>query len=207
MASDVFLWAAFREGDDTAFEQLYRLFYPVLFRYGRSLSHDDDLVRDGLHDLFLNLHRYRATLSATADPKLYLLGALRRTLADQHRRDTNRQVRAGQWVSSTETTEAPADQQLTDQEHETEQTRRIRQAFEQLPGRQREAIHLRYFVGLDYPQIADIMQVNYQSVLNFVQRGLRRMEQQLGNDPDRVALLLWLLQPAISIILEKFFTP
>lgn len=63
-------WDRFRRGDDAALERLYRTCYPVLFRYGRSLVHDDELVRDCLHDVFVGPHRYRATLNPNPDPNM-----------------------------------------------------------------------------------------------------------------------------------------
>jgi RNA polymerase sigma factor (sigma-70 family) len=199
------LWTAFRTGDDVAFEQLYRTYYPVLFRYGRSLIHDDELVRDCLHDLFVSLCRYRATLQPNADPKLYLLGAFRRTLADHLRRETNRRLRSERWTES----QHPADEvspefQLIQYERDAELTGQVRRAFGQLPRRQREAIHLRFFVGLEYTQIAEQMGVNYQSVLNLVQRGLRRMEDDLRDAVGRSAVLYASMLP-FGIILQKFW--
>lgn len=198
-------WTAFRQGSDSAFEHLYRTYYPVLFRYGRSLVHNDELVRDCLHDLFVSLHRYRTTLNPEADPKLYLLGALRRTIADQLRRDLNRQRRAERWITESDNyADASPEQAITQQEQTDELTQNVRRAFAKLPRRQREAIHLRYFAGLDYPQIAELMQVNYQSVLNLVQRGLRRMEEHLRDTAGRSAVLLMSVLP-FGIFLQKFF--
>ena len=170
-------WERFRRGDDAAFEHLYRTHYPVLFRYGRSLVHDDDLVRDCLHDVFVSLHRYRATLNPAADPKLYLIGTLRRTLADALRRERHRRERHGRWSEATPGAEPPLEDFITGDEAQRERLAGVKRAYEALPRRQREAIHLRFFAGLEYAQIAQLMQISHQSALNFVQRSLRRLEE------------------------------
>lgn len=45
--TDAELWESFQKGDSGAFELLYRKFYAVLFRYGRTFTHDDKLVEEG----------------------------------------------------------------------------------------------------------------------------------------------------------------
>lgn len=186
-------WERFRRGDDAAFERLYRAFYPVLFRYGRNLVHDDDLVRDCLHDVFVSLHRYRATLNPEADPKLYLLGTFRRTLADQLQRDRHRRQRHDRWSADGPDAEAGIEAHITQQEEERERVAQVRKAYEALPRRQREAIHLRFFAGFDYADVARLMQISRQSAHNFVQRGLRRMDEELRQPTHRPLDVLALL--------------
>lgn len=196
-------WERFRRGDDVAFEQLYRTHYPVLFRYGRSLVHDDELVRDCLHDLFVSLHRYRATLNPAADPKLYLIGVLRRTLADALRREQHRRERHERWSEGDPGTEHPLEDFITGDEALRERLAGVKRAYEALPRRQREAIHLRFFAGLEYAQIAQLMQISHQSAHNFVQRGLRRMEEDLRPASGAAVPALSVL-PLLGLALDFF---
>lgn len=66
---------------------------------------------------------------------------------------------------------------ITPSEERRERFARVTRAYGALPLRQREAIYLRVFVGLEYAQIAQLMQISHQSALNFVQRSLRRLEE------------------------------
>lgn len=195
-------WERFRRGDDAAFERLYRTYYPALFRYGRSLVHDDELVRDCLHDVFVSLHRYRGTLNPDADPKLYLIGAVRRTISGQLERDQHRRERHGRWSAEAIGTEAGIEACLAEEEEQRERIAWVRRAYEALPRRQREAIHLRFFVGCDYADVARLMQISHQSAYNFVQRGLRRMDEELrqsARPPIDVLAMLVLLGGAPEI--------
>lgn len=193
-------WERFRRGDDAAFERLYRAYHPVLFRYGRSLVHDDELVRDCLHDVFVNLHRYRATLNPAADPKLYLIGTLRRMLADHLRREQNRRERNHRWAEEALAPEETIEDTLTEGEAQRVRLAHVQRAYAALSRRQREAIHLRFFAGLEYAQIAQLMQVSHQSAHNFVQRGLRRMEDELRSVARHsVAVFTIVLLPGLVV--------
>ena len=44
-----------------------------------------------------------------------------------------------------------------------------------LPQRQKEAIYLHYFENMEYAQIAEVMGINYQSVLNLTQKALQKL--------------------------------
>jgi RNA polymerase sigma factor (sigma-70 family) len=48
----------------------------------------------------------------------------------------------------------------------------------ELPARQKEAIYLRYYEDMEYKQIAEIMNVNYQSVLNLIQKALNKLRAE-----------------------------
>ena len=53
--NDVLLWQAFKKGDSTAFEQLYKKYFKDLGRYGLRLNPDKDLVEDAIQDVFIDL--------------------------------------------------------------------------------------------------------------------------------------------------------
>ena len=52
---------------------------------------------------------------------------------------------------------------------------KITELLNQLPKRQKEVIYLHYFEDMDYNQIAEIMSINYQSVLNLTQKALQKL--------------------------------
>ena len=43
---------------------------------------------------------------------------------------------------------------------------------------QREAMHLRFFEGLSYDEIAEIMQINYQSVKTLIYRSVSKIRNK-----------------------------
>lgn len=178
--TDSDLWQAFRSGSEAAFEGLYRRFYGKLFRYGRTFTHDDDLVEDCIQDLFLNLHRYRHTLRAPDEGGVafYLFGALRNTLARQL--GVLQRVREARRLPPDETDlDLTVEEALVLREFSEMQLQKLNRAVEQLPQRQREAVYLKFYSGLSFEQIASVMGVNPQSAKNFIQKALHELRRHL----------------------------
>ncbi|MCL4483994.1 MAG: hypothetical protein M1445_15515, partial [Bacteroidetes bacterium] len=60
--SDKELWIDFISGNNDAFKTIYEKYFPELFKYGCYFSDDEDLVKDCIQDLFINLFNYRLKL-------------------------------------------------------------------------------------------------------------------------------------------------
>jgi hypothetical protein len=73
-------WQDFIAGNREAFKVLYDGYADALFSYGCLYSRDRDLVKDCLHDLFVDLDRYRTGLNPDVNVRAYLLASLRRKL-------------------------------------------------------------------------------------------------------------------------------
>jgi RNA polymerase sigma-70 factor (ECF subfamily) len=50
-------------------------------------------------------------------------------------------------------------------------------ALNSLPAKQREILTMRFYDELSYPQIADILKIRYQSVINHVYRAVQTLRQ------------------------------
>ncbi|MEM8901964.1 MAG: sigma-70 family RNA polymerase sigma factor, partial [Bacteroidota bacterium] len=71
------------------------------------------------------------------------------------------------------------EQLMIQDEHSAEQLNRIKSAFEALSDRQKEAIFLKYYQDMDYEEIGEAMNINYQSVRNLVFRAVKSLRELL----------------------------
>lgn len=169
------LWQRFRSGDEQAFTAIYNTYFATLYRYGYHIASDDELVKDTIQTLFIELWRAHRTLSPTDSIKFYLLKAMRR------------QVYRAIRQQSTAFTDADAANGLSfspefefiTQEFQAQQQALLRQAIDQLSHRQKEAITLLYIDGLSYPEIADMMAVQVRTVYNLVYEALEKLRKLL----------------------------
>lgn len=187
MIADLFtdeatLWRAFQQGDQKAFAALYSQFIRPLLGYGRKLSPNAALVEDTVHDLFMELWHSRGRLSDTTSIRFYLFRALRNKLS--HSLPLIPLVP----VEDNSAIELPVESYWIGEEESAEQLHRLRQAMSQLSRRQQEAIHLRYFQLFNNQQVADLMQLNEQSVRNLIHTALRSLRHILVS-----GLIGWLL--------------
>ncbi len=187
------LWQAFQRGDETAFAQLYERYVDALFHYCSRFTADRDLVKDCIHDLFVELWKSRSTVSATTSVRFYLLACIKRKVIRQLERQ---QVKgsAGPVPRDYEAVIPHESALIQQQEWEQMQTG-LQQAMNHLTKRQREAIFLKFYQNLPYEQIASLMDVNAQSVYNLIFGALRTLKKYFCVENAVFALLLLLIQP------------
>lgn len=169
-------WARFKSGDVTALESIYREHIRSLIHYGLKITDDLDLIKDSIQDLFIELWRDRQNLADTDQPKYYLFRALRNKLS----KSLSKQSFIGEgelYLSSGKLVTEYVELEVVDKEQETQIKRTIEQVLKKLPRRQQEAVYLRFYQNVPYEVIAAMMNMNYQSVLNLMQRALRSMRK------------------------------
>lgn len=171
------LWKQFLPGDHLALDAIVKRHYNLLYQYGCKFTRDAALVKDGIQDLFLYLWHKRNVINETASVEHYLMKALRRRLA-----------RALSKTGSTEglsfmefkDANATPDDQLIQQEQRAALADRIKKCILQLSKRQQEIIYLRFYLNASAADIADIMQLNRQSVYNLLNDALNKLRQHTG---------------------------
>ena len=177
--SDAHLWNRFREGDHQAFGLIYKIHIGELLSYGYRITSNRQLIKDGIHDLFLHIWLHRDNLSETDSIKYYLFRSLRNRLLQD--------VRTGQDPSFSDSdlridsllSETSWEQEIIEEETRTNQLSRLRKAIDRLPQRQQEAIQLRYFHSFSLEEIAAVMQMNNQSVRNVLHRAISHLRGHL----------------------------
>ncbi len=171
------LWQAFRAGNEAAFAQLYENYVDTLFHYCSRFTGDRDLVKDCIHDLFVELWKSRSAISATTSVRFYLLACIKRKVL----RQLGKNPSGGGAVQLPYEQEAAVScEAILIQEQEWQQLQTgLEYAMDHLTKRQREAIFLKFYQNLPYEQIACLMGVNAQSVYNLVFGALRIMKKKI----------------------------
>lgn len=161
-------------GDQAALSQIFLEFHDDLFNYGMKLSANDDIVKDSIQDLFLKLWKNRQNLDKVKVIKPYLFKSLRHHIFDSI------ELRKSLRLTDEESNRAfevvySHEDFLIDEQINTETRDKVIQALNQLTPRQREAIYLRYFEELEFSTVAQVMEMNVQSVRNTIHRGMQVM--------------------------------
>ena len=178
-------WSRFRNGDISAFESIYRTHIKSLINYGLKITDDLDLIKDSVQDLFVELWKSRQNLADTDQPKFYLFRALRNKLskANSHQSFVSEaELRLSSGSLLTEYVEL----EIADKEQQLQNSATLKHLLEKLPKRQQEAIYLRFYHNFPYESIASMMHMNYQSVLNLVQRALKALRKQYSSTSPRI---------------------
>lgn len=186
------LWVLFRGGDKSAFENIIKAHYQLLFNYGTRFCKDDELVKDSLQELFFTLWANRSGISNTLSVKNYLLKSLRRSLF----RSINR---ARQTVQLNDlqfdagfNMVLPVENNVILQERLTELSYKVRQVLLKMSSRQQEIIYLKFYMEANLDEIAEIMDLNRQSVYNLLSESLKRFKSLSSLDYFSIPLSLLL---------------
>lgn len=176
--SDITLWKQLKDGEKSALELIYRTYAAQLLKYGRKFSKNDQLIEDCVQDLFIELWRNREGVSMTDSIKPYLLLSLRRKVIRQL--DKSKKTVSDKEPTELDfETEISIDHTLIEQEISSERATQLKTAMENLSKRQKEVIYLKYITGLDYEDISEVMNLNYQSARNLVSSALRALKKQM----------------------------
>jgi RNA polymerase sigma-70 factor (ECF subfamily) len=65
----------------------------------------------------------------------------------------------------------------------------LAQAINQLPPRQKETIYLKFYKNLSNIEVAEIMEVNPQSVSNSIQKAIQKLKILLNSDSEFIIML------------------
>lgn len=168
-------WEAMRAGDEQSFAWLYDRYFKLLYNYGKKIGTTDAALEDGIHDLFVDLWRFRSSLSSTTSVRFYLYRSLRRRLM---RNDSHSDFFTADGAIIEDALKAAtpsSEQELIDEENNNQRIYRLKKLLSDLSPRQYEALVLRYYDEMSFDEIAAILNVNEQSARNLVQRGLLQL--------------------------------
>ena len=176
---EVQVWDQFRSGDQSAFSTLYQHFVQPLYSYSLGVTNDKELIKDCLHDLFVELWRNHATLGPTTSVKFYLMASIKRKLIRHMEMNLKHLNHHSNYMRDFVEEEMSQENLLIKYEEEVFVNKRLKQCMNMLSKRQREAISLRFFHNMDTDQISNSMRINPQSVYNLIFGALRVMKDEM----------------------------
>ena len=168
------LWTLVKSGDKEAFSLLYERNIKELYNYCAKLTQDHSLIKDILQELFIEIWNKQQTLSEVNHVKVYLMSCGRYKLLKA--KDQNLKKSTLYIEDILKEIEMPD----ADDDDTTAQRRdQLANELNNLPERQKEVLHLKYFQNLDNEQISSIININYQSVSNLIHRALSNLKGKI----------------------------
>ncbi len=176
---DHLLWKSFRSGDDKAFYELYDQYSDALYSFGMQFCKDPGFVKDCIHDLFLDLHKYRKQLRPTDSIQFYLFRALRRIIHRQKLK--NSLLNMDHNIEKILRSHAPASEEaLIHSETQQANLDLLANAVSQLTKVQQRALFLKFEQDLDYTEIAILLNISVESARTNMYRALKALRKSLS---------------------------
>jgi len=197
---DKSLWLSFLEGNKSSYADIYQAYFPLLYEYGIRLCKDAELVKDCIQDLFIKLWVNRNNLQSTTSIKPYLLTALKTTIInrlDQKRRMLARADYAAE-LCAFELNYMNAEDSLIQDDGKRIRSTQLKSALNNLTERQKECIFLRFYMGMEYSEIADLMNISVKACYKIIGRAIGVMREYFKEIATYSYLLLFLIIMALS---------
>lgn len=165
------------DGDREGLACLYKLFSKDLFRYGLSICGNENEVSECIHDFFVFIWDNRLKLQNVENPKAYLMVSYKRKLIKQLEKapKTNElDIKYEQRYF-----EGSVEEEMVEKENQQEYLERLTNAMAGISDREREVIHLKYYEKFTNEEIAEHLNINYQSVRNLLYRAIQNLRKKI----------------------------
>lgn len=172
-------WCQFIDGDKEAYSWIYKVYIQLLFQYGKRFTSDTELIKDCIQELFTKLYNNRKRLVIPDNIKVYLLISLKNCLINAIYQASHYERYNSETISFS--LELTVEEQYVNNEHYQNQLKRLQDILALLPPRQKEIIYYRYIQELSFDEICSIMDMNYQSAQNLIQRSLKKIRDTYGS--------------------------
>lgn len=173
---DISLWEAYQKGDHHSFALLFRRYYEPLVQYGSKLTGNNDILEDCIQELFTELWQNKSQTQVQS-VKAYLFKSLKYKLYRAQQRKT-----AGPFNENHSDVlfEISHETLMVGRELDAEKTARVLQALNQLSNRQKEIIYLKFYQELNYEEVSEIMNINYQAARNLLYQSIKSLKKLLA---------------------------
>lgn len=174
-------WRQFVSGDNDSYSWIYNTYVQVLFRYGLRFTSNSEIIKDCIQEVFTTLYKNRNNLIIPDNIKVYLLVSLKNCLIRTLYKES---FYEGEMPENIRFTLEPTVEEIfIDNEQHANQQKKIKEILALLSPRQKEIIYYRYIQELSMDEICILMDLNYQSAQNLIQRSLKKIRTNYGSTP------------------------
>ena len=177
--SHLSVWHSFKQGDWNAYTLLYNTYFDPLNNYGYKFCRDADLIEDTIHDLFVRLWTTKEKLSNPVSVKNYVFKAFRNILFRKMKNEGKfTGISADEYPFGFEVSYSG---EILARIEDRETQEKVKAIIKTLPPRQQEIIFLRFYEGLSYEEIADIMAISISSTYKLFYKAISNLQNTISS--------------------------
>jgi RNA polymerase sigma-70 factor (ECF subfamily) len=175
MQSDEENYRAIKEGNQIAFEMIFKTHYKPLCHYAHSFLNDKNEAEEVVQTTFIKIWEKKNELSVQSSLKAYLYSMVRNGCLNVIKHEKVKQLHAKWHVQETERSRELVEEKVLSNDLES----KIYLAMKALPEQCRLVFQLSRFEELKYQEIADQLQISVKTVENQMGKALKIMRTQL----------------------------
>lgn len=164
-----------RQGDEQAFEILFKKYYLPLTRFAWRYVNSKAIAEELIQELFTILWENRRTWSTEGSIRVYLYKSVKNLSFNYLKHQEIKNRYDSEWMHQKEN---PEIESMDDREQQIRAA--IAAAIEELPARSKMTYKLHRYDGLTYEEIADVMEVSVKTVESQMTRTLKILRGKLS---------------------------
>ena len=168
-------WERIRQGDNTAFSQIFQKYYQALYQFAGRFVKDAQTAENIVQDVFVKLWTNRENCLITSSLKSYLYAATRNTALNFLSRE-KKQLSTEDLMSDRQDTTANPEERII----ENEMIDGVHKAIEKLPEKCRYVYLMKRYDDLKYHEIAEILDISINTVKTQMKRALKSLLKNLA---------------------------
>ncbi|WKN31951.1 sigma-70 family RNA polymerase sigma factor [Porifericola rhodea] len=175
-ATPTTLWLSLKGGKSEALAEIYEEHIDEMFRFGMALKPNKSFINDCIQEVFVELWKYRHSLSPTNNIKLYLFKSLRNRIYHNLKLE-NRQL-SDDYI--TDTILVPSHEQLIiNAQRDQELQKKLAISIDKLPLRQKEVIHYLFFEKYSYEETSHLMSISIRAAYMLAWKAISSLRKSM----------------------------
>ena len=171
------LWRNMKNGNKNSLSEMFSMHYEFLFKYGVKISPNQELVKDCIQELFLNLWENYRSLGTVYCVKSYLCVSLRRMILRETKQYKNRNKRFQIFSTYYYVENINVEDSIILNETLKTNQEKLVKAYSKLSDKQKEVINPKYQCGLSSREIEQSMGIKRQSVYNHISEAIKQLKK------------------------------
>jgi RNA polymerase sigma-70 factor (ECF subfamily) len=167
-------WARrIKASDEGAFSELFHHLFARMVKFAWRYTRSKTLAKDIVQESFVKLWKKRSSIDPEQSLLAYLFQIVRNNALNYLRDHSTESVALDDLAPGSLQSEADIPEIISADDQQGTQMLRF---IEQLPDRQREAIRLSRFEGLDHEEIAYVMDISARTVNNHIVKAVKTLK-------------------------------
>ncbi len=168
------VWLKFKTGDRLAFQEIYLEFIDHLFAYGAKITTNRELLKDCIQDLFMDLYKYNPNLNNAELLEFYLYKSLKHLIIKRLHSESRLESIHPDYNSFELTFFAEADGYQDSTGNDLIES--LQMILRTLDDKKRELLFLKFYSGLNYNEIGDLLNLKPDTVKKQVYRIMQHLQ-------------------------------
>jgi len=171
-------WKRYKKGDNGVLSAIYTDNAKILYQYGLKFTSKRSIIEDAIQDIFSKLVSDRESIGDTDNIKFYLLISFKRRLFRLLKRELRYDYSLGSdnYIFGVRYS---IEHDIILNEDQNLQANLLIRLLKKLSPHQKEAIYLKFTLGLTYEEISEILNMHIESSRNLIYRAIKSLKNSI----------------------------